>query len=107
MKKDHLTYDLISAVISDDEERTHLLLTEGANPNHSLDKANVTPLHHAAQHNSLKTMSLLLNAGADVNARTHPDDQTPLEIALLHHFRQAAQLLSYYMQSTAIPETAH
>jgi len=99
MKNDKLTYDLISAVMNNNAGQVKSLLDQGASPTHSLDSANVTPLHYAAQHNALNCIPQLIEAGADINAITEPDGQTAIEIALLHRFPQIVQLLMYYTQN--------
>ncbi|HAG62145.1 MAG: hypothetical protein CMF55_02940 [Legionellales bacterium] len=99
MNHDKLTYDLISAVMENNAEQVQQLLSEGADPNHSLDQAKVTPLHYAAQHNSLNCIPLLIEAGASLFSKTEPDGQMPVEISLLHQHRQATQLLMHYTQN--------
>lgn len=96
MTKDTQTFNLISAVIDNNAEQVMALLDQGVNPNTPLDDANITPLHYAAQHNSLNCITLLIEAGAKLHATTRPDGQSPLEIALLHRFPQAVQLLMHY-----------
>ncbi len=99
MNNDRLTYDLISAVQENNVEQVKSLLDEGADPNHTLDQANVTALHYAAQHNALNCIPLLVDAGADLYAKTEPDGQIPVEISLLHQHRQVTQLLMHYLQN--------
>ncbi|MBV53441.1 MAG: hypothetical protein CL816_05160 [Coxiellaceae bacterium] len=99
MNHDRLTYDLISAVLENNAERVKELLEEGADANRPLDQANVTPLHYAAQHNALNCIPLLIDAGANLFAKTEPDGQIPVEISLLHRHQQVTQLLMHYIQS--------
>ena len=99
MNDDKLTYDLISAIINNDPQCVKNLLDQGAQPNRSLDEANVTPLHYAAQHNALNCIPLLIECGANVHTITEPDGQTPLDIALLHQHRNIVQLLMYYAEN--------
>ena len=55
------------AVSSGHEEVVQLLLSHGANVNH-VNEIGVSSLHYAASKNRLRIASLLLNAGALVNA---------------------------------------
>lgn len=87
---------LIEAVIDNDVEAVNKLLNRGIDPNLSLDDANITPLHFAAQGNCLEVIPVLVNAGANVHAETEPDGQTPLDIALLHKHDRIVQLLIAY-----------
>ena len=61
-----LTDKLIQAVIENDVDSVNHLLNQGVDPNHCLDHAHVTPLHYAAQNNSLEVIPLLVEAGAKV-----------------------------------------
>lgn len=85
--------NLIDAVINNDIEMVRQLLEEGADPNVCIDEAQLRPLHFAAQNNSLEIAKLLITAGADVHARTIPDDETPLEVAKLHGHRAFVELI--------------
>jgi hypothetical protein len=64
--------ELIEAVKSRDIKRVKELLERGANPN-AKDKNGWTPLHHAASVGSLDIAMLLINKGADVNAKSEKD----------------------------------
>ena len=59
-------------------DNTKRLLTAGADPNAS-DNVWLTPLHLAANGDSVDVVQLLIDAGADVNAVSE-DKQTPLYI---------------------------
>lgn len=91
-----LTLQLIEAVIKNDSTMVYNLLLKGANPNGSLDAARITPLHHAAQNDSLETIPLLMEAGADIYCETEPDGLTPIEIALIHNHDKILQVLIAY-----------
>jgi ankyrin repeat protein len=88
------TIELIDAIINKDFSKLKSLLTDGLNPNLTIDKANVTPLHFAAQHNFLEAVPLLIAAGATINAKTHPEGETPLAIAKLHGHTEMVKLLT-------------
>ena len=90
--------ELIAAVIHNNADQVETLLSDGADPNHCLDEANVTPLHFAAQHNALDVVKLLITAGANLYARTNPDGQTPLEIAKINGHKEMETLLKTYIQ---------
>ena len=86
--------DLIDAVIANDTENVKRLLEEGANPNQCDEGTSISPLHFAAQNNSLEVASLLVAAGADLNATDDEDGDTPLAIAKLHQNQEMFALLT-------------
>lgn len=63
-----------------------VLLLHGATVG-ARDKNGETPLHLAARKNHLKMVALLLEYGADANAKT-VQELTPLYCALQEHGRQ-------------------
>lgn len=83
---------LIEAVIADNAAQVQQLLDSGLDPNGCEDSAQVRPLHFAAQHNSLASAKVLIQAGASVDAKT-ADGVTPLEIAMLHSHQAMVELL--------------
>jgi len=90
--------DLIEAVIHNNASAVETLLQSGADPNFCQDIANITPLHFAAQHNSIEVVQLLLTAGANIHARTVPDGHTPFDIARLHKHQAMCDLLQKFTQ---------
>lgn len=102
-KQDTLT--LINAVIANDADTVNELLNAGIDPNDVLDEANITPLHYAAQNDSLLVVPLLIEAGADLYALTEPEGLTPLELAIMHGNYQVTQILLAY--SNNADEKAH
>jgi len=54
-----------------------------------------TPLHSAAHNDKIELARLLINNGADVNAKTY-DRKTPLSIALEKGFKELADLIVNY-----------
>ena len=99
-----MTDNLIKAVIENNVEHVNEFLNQGIDPNNTLDAAHVTPLHFAAQNNSLEIIPLLIEAGADLHAQTEPDGQTPLDIALLHQHEKVVQILIAYSNNTDASE---
>ncbi len=91
------TAALITAIISQDIQKVNSLLNEGADPNGTLDSAEVTALHYAAQNNTLGAIPLLIQAGADTSVTTQPEEQTPLDIAIMHNHKQMIGLLISYI----------
>jgi len=88
--------ELIEAVINNNADAVRNILLLGADPNYCQDEANVTPLHHAAQHNAVGVVVLLLTAGANIHARTIPEGQTPLDVAILFKHKEMKALLEKY-----------
>ena len=87
--------DFIEAVINNNVEIVKEMLQQNAAlPKLFLDDDKVSPLHFAAQHNSLEAANLLILAGADVHALTHYTQETPLDIARLHGHSSMIDLLS-------------
>ena len=56
------------------------LLNKGANPNYYANETRITALHRAAIESFLDIIHLLLERGADINARSQ-DGNTPLHLA--------------------------
>ncbi len=73
-------------------ESVRLLLEAGADPNTRGGPDGETPLHSAARHGHLQVISLLLEYGAEVNAKDS-NTCTPLWNALYHQKEPAARLL--------------
>jgi ankyrin repeat protein len=92
-----LSNHLVNAVINNNVQRVGSLLNRGADPNSILDKACVTPLHHAAQNNALEVIPLLIEAGALLEAQTEPEGYTATEIAFSHGNDRIAQALIAYI----------
>lgn len=99
-----LTNHLVRAVVHNDVKKVSDLLNQGADPNHTLDIAQITALHYAAQSNSLEVIPLLVEAGAFLEAQTEPDGHTALEIAFLHGHDKIAQTLIAYMNESDAQE---
>ena len=85
--------ELIDAVIENDADTVSHLLKKGADPNFSIDGSGITPLHFAAQNNSLAVVDLLVKAGANVEAMTMPENEKPIDIAKLHGHETMVELL--------------
>lgn len=89
--------NLIDAVVEGDTKKVKELLATGEDPNLVLDAAQVTPLHYAAQFNAVEIGELLIKAGANLYARTSPEEETPVEIAHLHDSKEFIKLLLFHM----------
>ncbi len=93
MKDNKNDQDLINAVLNNDIFQVKLLLENDTDPNQTDDDASVTPLHYAAQSNTLEIAKLLIAAGANCLAETD-DRQTPIQIAKLYGHLEMIKLLS-------------
>lgn len=94
--KKTLSNHLIEAVVGNNVKKVSELLNRGADPNITLDTANITPLHYAAQNNALEVIPLLIEAGAALEAQTEPDGYTATEVAFIHGYHRLAQALIAY-----------
>lgn len=86
--------NLIEAVTDNNIDAVKELLNQGIDANMSIDAAKLRPLHFAAQKNNVAIGELLILAGADVQAKTEPDGETPLNIAKLHNHQNFVDLLN-------------
>ncbi|CAH1266891.1 ANKRD28 [Branchiostoma lanceolatum] len=83
---------LWSAARRGDTYRVQQLLAEGVNPNAAVGFMQTTPLHEAAKNDHHETVSVLLTAGADVNARDKYKN-TPLHQAALNGTHETMSVL--------------
>jgi ankyrin repeat protein len=88
---------LIEAVIDNDAEKVERLLDKGADPNSKADYALISPLHYAAQNNSVQVIPLLIEAGANIYATDSDGEQTPLDVACISNNQEAVRVLLGYM----------
>jgi cytochrome c len=83
---------LMAAVAKNRLEFITLLLAHGANPNSTAGKQ--TPLHVAVKHGCLDCVTALVEAGADVNARTADSfARTPIHLARFHEYSEISDYL--------------
>jgi ankyrin repeat protein len=85
--------DLLDAVRKNNTKKVTKFLEEGADPNFVEDSDNLTPLHFAVVYNAKNVIPLLIEAGANLNAKNY-DGLTPLEIALELKNEEMVDLLS-------------
>jgi cytochrome c len=83
---------LMSAVAKKRLEFITLLLAHGANPNSTVGKQ--TPLHVAVKNGCLDCVTALVEAGADVNARTADSpSRTPIHLARFYEYSEISDYL--------------
>jgi ankyrin repeat protein len=70
-----------------------VLLAHGADINNSYGNSNWTPLHYAADHNSIAEARLLLTHRVNVNAKDK-DGRTPMFYATQKGYSDIVQLLT-------------
>ena len=97
--------ELSTAVLNLDPEEVLKALHNDAHVNTKNRKGD-TPLHIIASYNLLhslickkqtKVAKILLDAGADFNAQ-NADDQTPLDLAIMKHNTEIAELITSYLE---------
>src|SRR5262249_58893801 len=82
---------LMVAVARNRLEFITLLLAHGANPNSTV--GNQTALHVAVKHGCLDCVKALVEAGADVNARTSDAIRTPIHLARFYGYSEISDYL--------------
>jgi ankyrin repeat protein len=83
---------LIEAIIKNDITTVKKLLEKGVDPNFCEDKAGITPLHFAAQNNTMEIVKLLIAAGADVTIKNE-EGLTAFDIAVILKNREIMDFL--------------
>jgi len=83
---------LHAAAGNGETEIVRLLVASKANLEVRADALGWTPLHYAVANGNRETAEVLLNAGADVNARI-PNGETPLHLAAARNNKQLVELL--------------
>ena len=83
---------LCEAAAMGDVEKVKKLLALGYTPDARGGQNNKTPLHCAVENNSTEAAKLLLERGAEIEAR-NTKNQTPLHFASLNNSTEAAKLL--------------
>ncbi len=99
-EKEKLLSALINAVTHNQVKKVTQLLKQGANPNGCEDDLLFSPLHWAAAHSKVEIARLLIDAGADLEAKDH-EGFTPLETACLFNNRPFIRLYHDYCQSNS------
>lgn len=62
--------------------------------NHLMKKSGLKPIHVAAKHGSIRILNLLIQFGADINAKTLPHGNTPLLLSLsMNHISFSRKLI--------------
>jgi len=85
--------ELFIAVRAGDHERVRAVLENQPELVHARDTDGATPLHYAAEAGDRRIVNVLLDAGADINARDTVFDATPAGWAI-EYLRQRGALLA-------------
>lgn len=83
MGKENLNKQLFDAVEENDAEKVHSLISQGADFN-AKNWETLTPLHRAAVRGSTDTAKVLIDRGANMEAREGHRDFTPLHRAIFN-----------------------
>lgn len=83
--------NIIEAVIARRSDVVSNLLQNGVDPNYCIADG-ISVLHFAAQNNDLTAAKILLKYGANPNNK-NMDQQTPLDIAMLHGHTEMVHFL--------------
>lgn len=106
---DEKTIELVEALYNKDINQLNDAIVDGASINTFVDSNNLTPLHYAVILNFCDGVRLLLEAGANIVAKTdlNTRSQTPKTIAKLFEYYTLEQLLDKYLlqQKTTIIKT--
>lgn len=86
---------ILYCAIVNDTDRLRLLLAEGHDIKSAIGDQGLTLLHHAAFQGHLKVAELLLQSGADINAR-NAMGRTALDIATANGQTEMAKMLRGY-----------
>ncbi|KAI7854738.1 ankyrin repeat-containing domain protein [Circinella umbellata] len=89
------TEDLFGYARQNNLEGVRNTITNQKNLLNSQDEDGLTALHHACDRGNVDTVKLLLELGANVNAKTN-DEETPLHYACISEQLETAQLLLKY-----------
>lgn len=84
---------LMIAVYTKQNDMAELLLRHKANPD-IMDDMGMAPLHHALAHGNDKMVEILVQSGADVNSRTLPSGNTPIQFAVSYNRHDAFSTLA-------------
>ena len=87
-----MTNPLFDAVRSGDRERVKHILKSDPDSVRARDAGGATPLHHAAERGDREIANLLIDAGADINARDGKFGATPAGWAI-EYLRERGALL--------------
>lgn len=84
--------DIFAATVLGNVNRIKTLLEEDPNRVAQGGTANFTPLHIAVRAGHMQVVELLLDKGADINAKTSLNI-TPLQLAMVHGYKDILELL--------------
>jgi ankyrin repeat protein len=92
---------LLQAVINNEPLQVKDLLDQGADPNFfECPKEKIRLIHFAALYDARRVIPPLIEAGADLHAKTGNDGVTALDIAKQHSFRKTAKLLKSFLNQS-------
>jgi ankyrin repeat protein len=83
-----------------------LLVDKGANVNAELQSSDsVTPLHLSCLSGNKEVVQLLIESGADINARTRTGGQTPLQLAVEFKRDSVIEMLTRYGEERHVKDS--
>ena len=96
--EENIIFKLIEALYNKDISQLNDAINNGAPINSCIDQHQLTPLHYAVILNFHDAIQLLIQAGADISARTDTETRllTPKQVANLFGYSSIEKIIDKY-----------